>query len=66
MAGKGGKCAVNDWAIVHYKEWLDHDDYDKLTVADSDKDQTTGGAPKVFRLGRFEVSKCWDIALQQM
>jgi len=24
------------------------------------------GAPKIFRIGHYEVSKCWDIALQQM
>jgi len=24
------------------------------------------GEPKIFRIGHYEVSKCWDIALQQM
>ena len=24
------------------------------------------GKPKIFRLGHYEVSKCWDISLQQI
>ena len=50
-------CKLNDWAVIHYKAIVDG----KITE-DSRTFETK--KPRVFRLGRFEVSKCWDIALQ--
>ena len=47
---------MNDWISVHYKAF----DMDGKLVGDS---KGVDGRPKMFRLGHYEVSKCWDIAL---
>ena len=54
--GNGPKCMMNDWISVHYKAF----DMDGKLVGDS---KGVDGRPKMFRLGHYEVSKCWDIAL---
>jgi hypothetical protein len=48
---------MGDWAIVHYKAWVEG----KLTENSRTYEK---GNPRAFRLGYFEASKCWDIALQ--
>ena len=53
-----GFCQVDDFITVHWKGYLK----DKK-VEDS---QAWFHRPKTFRLGHYEVTKCWDIALQQV
>lgn len=58
-AGKGPFCKLHDWTTVHWKGYRNG-----ILVEDSREfDQKL---PKVFRLGHYEVSKCWDIAMMQM
>jgi FKBP-type peptidyl-prolyl cis-trans isomerase len=52
-------CKLHDWTTVHWKGYLDGQ-----LVEDSHS--YLEGKPKVFKLGHFEVSKCWDIAIQQI
>jgi hypothetical protein len=54
------KCALNDWTTVQYKVFQD-----ERMVEDSraQPGKLNGTRPKLFRLGHYEVSKCWDIAL---
>lgn len=52
---------LHDWTTVHWKAYQN----DNL-VEDSRACVNGNCTPKVFRLGHYEVSKCWDIALQQM
>ena len=55
-AGKGNWAKLDDWTIVHWKTW-----HDGQQVEDS---RTSGDKkPKTFRLGNYEVPKCWDIAI---
>ena len=49
-------CHLHDWTTVHWKGY-----YNGQLVEDSRSYQE--GKPKVFQLGHYEVSKCWDIAL---
>ena len=49
-------CKMGDWAVVHYKAFVEG----KLTENSRTYEK---GYPRVFRLGYFEASKCWDIAL---
>lgn len=58
QAGDGPLCMLHDWATVHWKAYQN----DRL-VEDSRSWEQSNGTPKVFRLGHYEVSKCWDIAL---
>jgi hypothetical protein len=51
-------CQLHDWVTVNYKAF----DKGGLEVYNSFADTER---PKSFRLGHYEVSKCWDIALQQ-
>ena len=52
-------CARDDWTTVHYKTYNE----DQLIQDSRTFEQ---GKPKVFRLGHYEVSKCWDISIQQI
>jgi FKBP-type peptidyl-prolyl cis-trans isomerase len=52
-------CKMNDWTTVHWRGYLNG-----ALVEDSR--QYMEGKPKVFKLGHFEVSECWDIAIQQI
>ena len=54
----GDYCQTHQWAFVNWKGW---DQRGKL-VEDSRKKR--GGKPDFFRIGHYEVSKCWDIAVQ--
>ena len=51
-------CKLHDWAVVHYKAIVEGQVVENSRTYE-------GGKPRTFRLGHFEVSKCWDIALQQ-
>jgi len=50
-------CKLHDWAVVHYKAIVEG------KVVENSRTYE-GGKPRVFKLGHFEVSKCWDISLQ--
>ena len=53
-------CKMGDYARVH---WTASND------ADGEEENSKifqFGNSKLFRLGHFEVSKCWDIAVMQM
>ena len=56
--GDGPLCMLHDWTTVHWKAY----EGDRL-VEDSRTWAENNGTPKVFRLGHYEVSKCWDIAI---
>ena len=51
---------MDQWAFVNVKG------YDTRGKLVQDTKQTRKNHPKFFRIGHFEVSKCWDIAVQQM
>jgi FKBP-type peptidyl-prolyl cis-trans isomerase len=53
-----GFCELDDYITVHWKGYLG-----KEKVEDS---MGWFHKPKVFRLGHYQVTKCWDIALQQV
>jgi hypothetical protein len=53
-----GFCQTDDFMLLHWRGYLK----DKK-VEDS---REWFHRPKVFQLGHYEVTKCWDIALQQM
>ena len=54
---------MGDWAIANYKtfEGIDEDKIIASTFIDDG-----GNGPKSWRIGAYEVSKCWDIAIQQL
>jgi hypothetical protein len=56
-SASGEYCKLNDWTTVHWKSF----DKDGLELENSWTSEPP--KPKVFQLGHFEVSKCWDIAL---
>jgi len=56
--GSGDNCKAGDWATVSWTATL----MDNRLVSDSHAEGQ--GLPKVFNLGRGEVWKCWDLALQ--
>lgn len=58
--GKGERlCQLNDYTTVHWKGYKD----DQLV---EDSRQFLTASPQTFKLGHFEVAKCWDMAIQQM
>lgn len=56
--GTGDKCKETDWATINYKGSLANGE----VVTDSKSEGT--GLPKTFTVGRDEVFKCWDLAVQ--
>lgn len=56
--GTGDKCKETDWATVHWKGTLTNG-----AVVTSSHDEGSG-LPKQFTVGRSEVFKCWDLAVQ--
>jgi FKBP-type peptidyl-prolyl cis-trans isomerase FkpA len=59
-AGSGDNCKAGDWATVAWTATL----MDNRLVSDSKAEGQ--GLPKVFNLGKGEVFKCWDLAIQQL
>lgn len=61
VPAKGRYCTLNDFAVVYYRGW------DQTGALRFDNYQ---GGPnnnaKIFRIGHYQASKCWDIALQQL
>ena len=61
VPAKGRYCTLNDFAVVYYRGW------DQTGALRFDNYQ---GGPnnnaKIFRIGHYQTSKCWDIALQQL
>jgi len=56
-----GFCQLDDFMTVHWKGYtVDEKGRTKL-VEDS---RNFLHRPKVFQVGHYQVSKCWDIALQ--
>lgn len=55
-----GYCKLHDWVTVHYKAFTKAGSEVQNSYTAEDPKR-----PKVFQLGHFEVSKCWDISLQQ-
>lgn len=53
----GHKCSMNDWVFMHYKGW----DSKGMEIVDSKKKRN--GHEAYFRVGQYEMSKCWDIAI---
>ena len=51
---------MRDWAIVHWKGYNSEGKEVQNSRQQYDK------MPKAFEVGRYKVSKCWDIAIQQM
>jgi len=51
---------MHQWALIHWKGW----NQDGKLIEDSRK--LRHNKPDYFRIGHYEVSKCWDIAVQQM
>jgi|TARA_B110001450_G_C17578999_1_gene464080 FKBP-type peptidyl-prolyl cis-trans isomerase len=58
---KGPYCSENDFVVATWKKW-NGTDGTKM----EDVKEKGDGRPAVFRVGNFEVSKCLDIAAQQM
>jgi hypothetical protein len=58
--GSGPQCTPGDWAIVHWQGHLT----DGRLVTDSRAEGL--GYPKTFGVGKSEVFRCWDLALQQL
>ena len=55
---KGGRrCNADDWATVHWKT------FDAQGQKLEDSRQYKKKQPIVFKIGRFETARCWDIAL---
>lgn len=57
---KEGKfCHLDQWAIVYWKAYSE--ETGKLTKKTNDNNK-----PAAFQIGHYKVSKCWEIAVQQM
>jgi FKBP-type peptidyl-prolyl cis-trans isomerase len=56
--GTGDKCKQTDWATINWKGTLANGE----VVTDSKSEGT--GLPKTFTVGRSEVFKCWDLAVE--
>ena len=54
-------CQLNDWVRV---QWSALDTSTGQIVQDSHSWKQ--GNSRLFRLGHYEVSKCWDVAIMQM
>jgi len=59
-APTGHQCALHDWAFIHYVGWNDKG----KEIVNSKK--ARHGHAAYYRIGHYEMSKCWDIAIQQM
>ena len=55
-----GYCKMHDWITVNHKAYTKDGQEVQNSYTAEDP-----ARPKVFQLGHFEVSKCWDIGLQQ-
>jgi len=56
----GAFCQMHEWAIVNWKGFAE--ETGKPTIK---KDKYKDG-PAAFQVGTYKVSKCWEIAVQQM
>lgn len=54
------KCLEGEWAQIHYVGTLPNG----RVVADSRSEP--GGLPKTFTVGKSEVLRCWDFAIQAL
>jgi len=57
----GEYCAEDDYVVGYWKKWNGTDGTKMEDVKESGD-----GRPAVFKLGHFQVSKCLDLAAQQM
>jgi len=60
---KGDDCMLNDWATVNYKSYNKEELKNPPYV--SGKEIYSQGT-KFFVVGNYQVSKCWDIAIQML
>jgi len=58
---KGPYCAEDDYVVGYWKKWNGTDGTKMEDVKES-----ADGRPAVFKVGHFQVSKCLDLASQQM
>jgi FKBP-type peptidyl-prolyl cis-trans isomerase len=58
---KGPYCAEDDYVVATWKKWNGTDGTKMEDVKESGD-----GRPAVFKVGHFQVSKCLDLAAQQM
>jgi len=62
--GQGESCSLHDWAAINYKTFKNGQLVENSRVK---KDSKKGYSKNTFfQVGHYEVSKCWDIAIQQM
>lgn len=57
---EGAFCQLHEWAIVKWKAFSE--ETGKQTVKKKSDEDT----PAAFQVGHYKVSKCWEIAVQQM
>ena len=53
----GPLCQLNEWAVVNWKSY---------SLSTGQETKTDGSSPAAWQIGQYTVSKCWDIAIQQM
>lgn len=58
--GAGELCAMDNWAVINYKAYLNGEDADLIH---NSRKSAAGEGSKKFRVGNYEVSKCWDMAV---
>lgn len=58
---KGRYCGLNEFAVVWYQGWDEAG-----SIRFDNKKLGVTSRPKVFKIGNYQVSKCWDVAIQQM
>lgn len=60
--GDGKHCDSGEWARVKYKSWDDAD----IKENNPKPEELFANGYKTFLIGNYQVSKCWDIAIQLM
>jgi len=61
--GDGNNCELNQWATVSWKAYVNGEEPQEIY---NSRREAAGEGPKQFRIGNYQVSKCWDMAIQQM
>lgn len=57
---EGAFCQMHEWAIVNWKG------FGEETGKPTTKKAAYATGPAAFQVGTYKVSKCWEIAVQQM
>lgn len=61
VSASAHQCQADDFAVVHWKGY----ENDTMKFV-QDSRVVRKGKPAYYRIGAYQVSKCWDIAFQQM